>query len=49
MTATGKTRISAESEHAVHHIWSYLGFVAETMIFMITGLVMGKRATDPES
>ena len=49
MTATGKTRISAESEHAVHHIWSYLGFTAETMIFMITGLVMGKRAIDPES
>ena len=41
MTATGKTRISAESEHAVHHVWSYIGFAAETMIFMITGLVMG--------
>lgn len=44
MTRTGKTRISAASEHAVHHVWGYIGFVAETIIFIMSGLVMGKRA-----
>jgi len=41
MTNTGKTRISAESEHAVHNVWSYIGFVAETVIFILTGIIMG--------
>ena len=44
MTNQGKTRISAESEHAVHHVWGYIGFVAETMIFIIAGIIMGERA-----
>ena len=41
MTNTGKTRISTESEHSVHNVWSYIGFVAETVIFMIAGIIMG--------
>jgi NhaP-type Na+/H+ or K+/H+ antiporter len=41
MTGTGKTRISAESEHSIHHVWGYIGFVAETMIFILSGLIMG--------
>lgn len=49
MTNTGKTRISAESEHSVHHVWSYIGFIAETVIFIMTGIIMGQRAIDPES
>lgn len=44
MTRSGKTRISAESEHSVHHVWGYIGFVAETVIFILTGLIMGQRA-----
>lgn len=44
MTRSGKYRISAESEHAVHHVWGYIGFVAETVIFILTGLIMGQRA-----
>lgn len=43
MTNTGKTRISAESEHAVHHVWSYIGFVAETLIFILSGIILGER------
>jgi len=46
MTNTGKTRISTESEHAVHHVWSYIGFVAETVIFILVGIIMGHRATN---
>lgn len=41
MTNTGRTKISSESEEAIHHIWSYFGFVAETLIFMLTGYVLG--------
>lgn len=44
MTNTGKTWISPQSEHTVHSIWSYVGFVAETAIFIISGVIMGERA-----
>lgn len=44
MTNTGKTRISAESEHSVHHVWGYIGFMAETVIFILSGIIMGQRA-----
>ena len=43
MTRSGKTRISAESEHSVHHVWGYIGFIAETIIFILTGLILGER------
>lgn len=43
MTRSGKTKISAESEHAVHHVWGYIGFIAETIIFILTGLIFGER------
>lgn len=49
MTKSGKVRISAESEHAVHHVWGYLGFVAETLIFILSGIIMGERATDDQN
>lgn len=45
MTNTGKTRISTESEHSVHNVWSYIGFVAETIIFILAGIIMGQRST----
>jgi NhaP-type Na+/H+ or K+/H+ antiporter len=48
MTNSGKTRISAESEHSVHHVWGYFGFIAETVIFILTGVIMGDRATDED-
>lgn len=41
MSLFGKTAISAESEHALHHVWGYLGFVAETLIFMLAGIIIG--------
>ena len=41
MTKVGKTKISVEAEHSVHAIWSYIGYAAETMIFGITGLILG--------
>jgi sodium/hydrogen exchanger 10/11 len=49
MTNTGKTGISTRSEHAVHHIWGYFGFVAETLIFTLTGVIMGDRVLHPDN
>ena len=43
MSGSGKTMISAESEHSVHHVWGYVGFIAETIIFILTGLILGER------
>ena len=43
MTRSGRTMISAESEHSVHHVWGYIGFLAETIIFILTGLILGER------
>ena len=45
MTTSGKTKISAESMHTVHGIWGYVGFVAETVIFIVSGVIMGERAS----
>ena len=41
MTNVGKTQISSDSEKQIHAIWSYIGFVAETLIFFLTGFVLG--------
>ena len=41
MTNRGRVGISTESEEAIHAIWSYIGFAAETLIFLLTGLVLG--------
>jgi len=43
MSRSGKTGISASSGHSVHNIWGYIGFVAETAIFILTGVIMGLR------
>lgn len=41
MALVGRLYISPESEHANHHVWGYIGFIAETLIFMFAGLTMG--------
>ena len=33
----------------VHHVWSYIRFAAETLIFILTGIIMGQRARDESS
>ena len=40
MTKFGYTAIS--DTHAVHHVWGYMCFVAETVIFILSGLILGK-------
>ena len=46
MNKEGQTRISAESEHALHHVWGYIGFMAETVIFILSGVIMGLRLSE---
>ena len=41
MSYAGKTGFSSESFHAMHHVWGYVGFCAETMIFMLAGIIIG--------
>jgi NhaP-type Na+/H+ or K+/H+ antiporter len=41
MTNRGRTRISTESEETIHAIWHYIGFAAETLIFTLTGFILG--------
>lgn len=42
MGAYGRVQINPESEHAVHATWSFIQFVLETLIFIITGAFIGK-------
>ena len=42
MGAYGRVKINPESEHAMHSVWSFIQFVLETLIFIITGCFIGK-------
>ncbi|EGR27161.1 sodium hydrogen exchanger family protein, putative [Ichthyophthirius multifiliis] len=41
MSANGKTKIYPESEHAVHTVWSFAQYGCETLIFLLTGVLIG--------
>jgi NhaP-type Na+/H+ or K+/H+ antiporter len=41
MAREGKTTISHDSEQAVHSVWSVLGFGAETLVFLLAGIMIG--------
>lgn len=43
MSYSGKTSISAHSHHALHHVWGYIGYCAETIIFILSGVIIGQR------
>ena len=43
MAAFGRTKISSESEHAVHTFWRYAVYCAETIIFLLAGLIIGAK------
>lgn len=44
MSHIGKTSISPKSEETVHAVWSYIGFLAETSIFLLAGLIMAANS-----
>ena len=41
MSMYGKVRINPESEHSVHIVWSFIQYVLETVIFVLTGGYIG--------
>jgi sodium/hydrogen exchanger 10/11 len=43
MSLYGKYFISPASEHALHHVWGYVGFAAESLIFIVSGVIIGER------
>jgi len=43
MTAFGKARMSSEGLHSVNTVWKYASFSAETIIFLISGIILGTR------
>ena len=42
MAKFGKVSINPESEHYLHSVWSYLHFLLESILFIITGVFIGK-------
>ncbi|MEA2106981.1 MAG: cation:proton antiporter [Bacteroidota bacterium] len=43
MASTGKTRISPEVEHFLHEFWEMFAFIANTLIFLIVGVVIANN------
>jgi NhaP-type Na+/H+ or K+/H+ antiporter len=44
MAAFGRTKFSTLSRERVHHIWKVYVFVAETIIFILGGVIVGSRS-----
>jgi Na+:H+ antiporter len=43
MASVGRTRISPEVEHFLHEFWELAAFIANTLIFLIVGLVISQK------
>ena len=43
MASIGRTRISPEVEHFLHEFWELAAFIANTLIFLIVGVVIALR------
>ena len=44
MAGIGRTRISPEVEHFMHEFWEVAGFIANTLLFIIVGVVIAERS-----
>lgn len=49
MAGYGRTKVSPEVSDFLHHFWSMMGFIAETIVFLIVGIVIGHRTGVPSS
>ena len=43
MAGSGKTKISPEVHHFLHEFWELAAFIANTLIFIIVGVVIAQR------
>ena len=41
MSAYGKTKIDTDAKEALHAVWSWVQYTCETLIFLLTGLLIG--------
>lgn len=49
MAVFGKTKIDHEAEHSLHSVWGFLQWNAETIIFLLAGIIIGvQQAEDSE-
>ena len=48
MAAFGKTKIAPEAKEILHNFWKIYIFVAETIIFILGGVLVGIQALNPE-
>ena len=48
MNNKGAHMISQESAEAVHHVWGYLAYAAESLIFILAGLIIGIKVLSEE-
>ena len=46
---TTKSKIYPESEHAIHVVWGFAQFACETLIFLITGIIIGVKMLGNEA
>lgn len=45
-SAVGKRKIYPESEHALHNVWASIQYGSETLIFLLTGIIVGVKMID---
>ncbi|MBD3635823.1 MAG: cation:proton antiporter [Crocinitomicaceae bacterium] len=45
MAGPGRTKISPEVQHFIHEFWEFTAFTANTLIFLIVGVVIAERTT----
>ena len=44
--AFGRGFFTGETEHSLHHFWEMLTFVANTVLFILTGVIIAKTTTE---
>jgi len=49
LSATGKTKISTKVEHSLHSVVGWTQYAAETLIFLIAGVIVGVKVFASES
>jgi NhaP-type Na+/H+ or K+/H+ antiporter len=46
MSYSGKTAVSPSAEHLMHEFWEMMGFLANTIIFILSGLIIVEKYHD---
>lgn len=49
MSAVEKTTIFSESEQALHSAWGFIQYICETIIFLLTGVIIGVEIIERNS